>query len=41
MAGKRREIQMLYQHDRLGDERISQIYRMLVPEKEMEDRRRE
>jgi hypothetical protein len=33
MAGKRHEIQMLYSHDRLGDEKISQIYRMLVPEK--------
>jgi hypothetical protein len=33
MAGKCREIQMLYSHDRLGDEKISQIYRMLVPEK--------
>jgi len=33
MAGKRRELQMLYDYDRLGDEKISQIYRMLVPEK--------
>jgi hypothetical protein len=33
MDGKRREIQMLYSHDRLGDEKISQIYGMLVPEK--------
>ena len=33
MAKKRLEIQMLYSHDRLGDEKISQIYRMLVPEK--------
>ena len=33
MAEKCREIQMLYSHDRLGDEKISQIYRMLVPEK--------
>ena len=33
MAEKRREIQMLYSHDRLSDEKISQIYRMLVPEK--------
>ena len=33
MAGKRREIQMLYSHDRLSDEKISQIYGMLVPEK--------
>ncbi len=33
MARKRLEIQMLYSHDRLGNEKISQIYRMLVPEK--------
>jgi len=33
MAEKRLEIQMLYSHDRLSDEKISQIYRMLVPEK--------
>jgi hypothetical protein len=33
MARKRREIQMLYSHDRLSDEKISQVYRMLVPEK--------
>ena len=33
MAEKCREIQMFYSHDRLGDEKISQIYRMLVPEK--------
>jgi hypothetical protein len=28
MAPKRREIQMLYGQDRLGDEKISQVYRV-------------
>lgn len=35
MVGKRREreIQLLYSYDRLGDHKLSQIYRLLVPEK--------
>ena len=35
MAGRRREreIQMLYSYDRLCDQKLSQIYRLLVPEK--------
>jgi hypothetical protein len=33
MAEKRPEVAMLYSHDRLGDEKLAQIYRMLVPEK--------
>ena len=33
MAEKRPEVEMLYSHDRLGDEKIAQIYKTLVPEK--------
>ena len=35
MAGRRREreIQMLYSYDRLYDQKLSQSYRLLVPEK--------
>ncbi|HWR59759.1 MAG TPA: hypothetical protein VN328_12805 [Thermodesulfovibrionales bacterium] len=30
---REREIQMLYSYDRLGDQKLSQIYRLLVPDK--------